>query len=45
MARKMHEKFTGIHRFNFELSDDGELDTKNTYEVIIVIGLYDADLT
>lgn len=45
MARKMLEKFTGIHRLNFELSDDGELDLKTTYEVIIVIGLYDGDLT
>ncbi len=39
----MQVKYTGIHRFVFELQDDSELKPKSTYEVVIVLGLYDAD--
>ena len=43
MAQQMKAEFTGLHRFNFQLSNDnGVKNTPTFYSVTIVIGLYDA---
>ena len=45
MATQMKAEYTGLHRFEFKLTDDGDGDvygTPNIYKVVIVIGLYPA---
>ena len=40
----MKEEFTGMHRMKFVLSDEGKPGpASTTYDVTLVIGLYDAD--
>lgn len=42
MAKEMQVEYSGMHKYRFELADDsGVKGPSNTYDVVIVIGLYD----
>lgn len=39
----MEIKYTGIHKFFFKLTNEGVWGPPNVYQVIIAVGLYEAD--